>query len=222
MNEIRQNILGLARRTSVRTWRLRDDIPQTIFPACREAQNLYIRQKQRSGFSVTRQVCYTFESVALLIDQVWIGRLDLLTPYSHTSELQVIQRYRWSTHFTVHSYTRTRILSLHKSYPGNGFITVSLSLQIKREDFFSQPNLQSTNCSTITLIYHLGLYNRPEVAAVPGDVSPTPPKKITLLPLFRNCQFRRLDRIQFLCSRVHILAGWRLETDSTRLNWTLN
>jgi hypothetical protein len=33
------------------------------------------------------------------------------------------------------------------------------------------------NCSTITLIYHLGLYNRPEVAAVPGDVSPTPLKK---------------------------------------------
>jgi hypothetical protein len=24
-------------------------------------------------------------------------------------------------------------------------------------------------------MYHLGLYNRPEVAAVPGDVSPTPP-----------------------------------------------
>jgi hypothetical protein len=29
----------------------------------------------------------------------------------------------------------------------------------------------------ITLIYHLGLYNRPEVAAVPGDVSATPQKK---------------------------------------------
>jgi hypothetical protein len=39
---------------------------------------------------------------------------------------------------------------------------------------FPLHNLHSTNCSTITLIYHLGLYNRPEVAAVPGDVSPTP------------------------------------------------
>jgi hypothetical protein len=38
----------------------------------------------------------------------------------------------------------------------------------------SPANFHSTNCSTITLIYHLGLYNRPEVAAVPGDVSPTP------------------------------------------------
>jgi hypothetical protein len=38
----------------------------------------------------------------------------------------------------------------------------------------SPANLHSTNCSTITLIYHRGLYNRPEVAAVPGDVSPTP------------------------------------------------
>jgi hypothetical protein len=37
--------------------------------------------------------------------------------------------------------------------------------------------LKTQTCSTITLIYHLGLYNRPEVAAVPGDVSPTPLKK---------------------------------------------
>jgi hypothetical protein len=41
----------------------------------------------------------------------------------------------------------------------------------------SPANFHSTNCSTFTLIYHLGLYNRPEVAAVPGDVSPTPQKK---------------------------------------------
>jgi hypothetical protein len=41
----------------------------------------------------------------------------------------------------------------------------------------SPANLHSTNFSTITLIYHLGLYNRPEVAAVPGDVSPTPLNK---------------------------------------------
>jgi hypothetical protein len=41
----------------------------------------------------------------------------------------------------------------------------------------SPANLHSTNCSTITLIHHLGLYNRPEVAALPGDVSPTPLKK---------------------------------------------
>jgi hypothetical protein len=41
----------------------------------------------------------------------------------------------------------------------------------------SPANLHSTNCSSITLIYHLGTYNRPEVAAVPGDVSPTPLKK---------------------------------------------
>jgi hypothetical protein len=38
----------------------------------------------------------------------------------------------------------------------------------------SPANLHSTNYSTITLIYHLGLYNRPEEAAVPG---PTPLKK---------------------------------------------
>jgi hypothetical protein len=38
----------------------------------------------------------------------------------------------------------------------------------------SPANLHSTNYSTITLIYHLGLYNRPEVDAVPGDVKSHP------------------------------------------------
>jgi hypothetical protein len=35
------------------------------------------------------------------------------TLYVHISGLQVIQRYRLFTHFTIHSYIRTRILSLH-------------------------------------------------------------------------------------------------------------
>jgi hypothetical protein len=35
---------------------------------------------------------------------------------------------------------------------------------------------------------------------------------IPFLPLFCSCQFRRLDSIQFLCSKAHISAGWRLET----------
>jgi hypothetical protein len=37
---------------------------------------------------------------------------------------------------------------------------------------------------------------------------------IPFLPLFCNCQFRRLDSVQFLCSQAHVLAGWRLELDS--------
>jgi hypothetical protein len=44
---------------------------------------------------------------------------------------------------------------------------------------------------------------------------------IPFLPLFCNCQFGRLDWIQFLCSEAHILAGWRLETRLTLLNWNL-
>jgi hypothetical protein len=35
---------------------------------------------------------------------------------------------------------------------------------------------------------------------------------IPFLPLFCNCQFRRRDSSQFLCSQAYILAGWRLET----------
>jgi hypothetical protein len=41
---------------------------------------------------------------------------------------------------STHRYTRIRVLSLHLSYPGNGFITVSLSLQITHEVFFAPPN----------------------------------------------------------------------------------
>jgi hypothetical protein len=46
-----------------------------------------------------------------LQDGLRIGWLDLL--HIHNSRLQVIQRYRWCPRFTVHRYTRTRILSLH-------------------------------------------------------------------------------------------------------------
>jgi hypothetical protein len=62
----------------------------------------------------------------------WIGWLDLLTPYTH--------HYTTYTHFAVHHYTRTRVLSLYWSCPGNGFIRVSLSLQITHEIFFAPPN----------------------------------------------------------------------------------
>jgi hypothetical protein len=47
-----------------------------------------------------------------------------------------LQRYRWSTHFTVHRYTCTRVFSHHYSFPSNGFITVSLSPEV----FFAQYN----------------------------------------------------------------------------------
>jgi hypothetical protein len=65
---------------------------------------------------------------AWLIRRFWIVRLDLLTPYSHITGLQVIRRYRWTTHLTVHCYTLTRVLSLHQS------------LQITHEIFFGPPN----------------------------------------------------------------------------------
>jgi hypothetical protein len=56
--------------------------------------------------------------------------------YTHNSELQAIQRYCWSTHFTVHRYTRTRVLSLHQSWQR---IYNRLSLQVTHE-VFSQRN----------------------------------------------------------------------------------
>jgi hypothetical protein len=41
---------------------------------------------------------------------------------------------------TFYCYTRTRVLSLRQSYPGNGFVTISLSLQITYEVFSTPPN----------------------------------------------------------------------------------
>jgi hypothetical protein len=47
------------------------------------------------------------------IDGVWIGYW-VYWPLIHTTRnYRQLQRYRWSTHFTVHRYKRTRVLSLH-------------------------------------------------------------------------------------------------------------
>jgi hypothetical protein len=78
---------------------------------------------------------------AWLIKQV-LGLDDWIycTLYIHSSGLQAIrvQPYHWHTRFTVHRHAHTRVLSLHQSYPGNGFIIVSLSLQITHRAFFSE------------------------------------------------------------------------------------
>jgi hypothetical protein len=63
-----------------------------------------------------------------------------------------------------------------------GFVVDKVALGQVFSEYFGFPaNLHSTSYSTITLIYHLGLYNRPEVAAVPGDASPTPLKKYKII-----------------------------------------
>jgi hypothetical protein len=76
--------------------------------------------------------CVTYKTGSGLDD------LICCTLYIHNSGLQAIQRSRWSTHFTVHRYTCTRVLCFHKSYPGNGFI--SLTVNFTHEVFFALPN----------------------------------------------------------------------------------
>jgi hypothetical protein len=71
---------------------------------------------------------------AWLLDGFWIGLLDLLTLYTINYGLHVITAL--SLLYTLHSLTCTRILSFHLSYPGNGFLKVSLSLQITHGFFF--------------------------------------------------------------------------------------
>jgi hypothetical protein len=103
------------------------------------AYHFILKVSEKLEHIATCRVC------AWLIDGFSIGWLDLLTPYSHNSELQAAQRYCWSTHLEVHRCTSTRILNLHKSYRGNGFGTVSLSLKITHEGFFSECNFFLVN-----------------------------------------------------------------------------
>jgi hypothetical protein len=83
------------------------------------------RYCQMLGVCVTYKMGFGFDD--------WIYWHLILT----TRDYRKLQRYLWST---VQYYTHTRVLSLHWSYPGNGFITVSLSLQITHEVFFSHSN----------------------------------------------------------------------------------
>jgi hypothetical protein len=80
-----------------------------------------------------RVLCVTHETGFGLDDWIYWYLMH------RTRNCSQLQRRRWSTQFAVHRYIQTRVLSLHKSYPGNGCITAPLSLQITHE-VFSQPN----------------------------------------------------------------------------------
>jgi hypothetical protein len=43
------------------------------------------------------------------------------TLFTHNFGLQTIKCYRYSSHFTVHCCTCSRVLSLHELHPSNGF-----------------------------------------------------------------------------------------------------
>jgi hypothetical protein len=58
---------------------------------------------------VIDKYCHVYGFARHFWDGFWIGWLDLLTPYSHTSELQAIQRYSHTLQVTV---THTSVLSL--------------------------------------------------------------------------------------------------------------
>jgi hypothetical protein len=60
--------------------------------------------------------CHDLGVVAWLIDEFWIGWLDLLTPHTHNSRLQAIQRYRWSTHALRFWVFTSRILATDLSH----------------------------------------------------------------------------------------------------------
>jgi hypothetical protein len=67
-----------------------------------------------------KQYCLHFHTritiVTCFSDSRWGFGLDdwiYCSLYIHNSRLQVIQRYPWFIHFTVHCYTCARVLSLH-------------------------------------------------------------------------------------------------------------
>jgi hypothetical protein len=75
----------------------------------------------------------------------------------------------------------------------------------------SPANLHSINCSTITLIIW-GLYNRPEVAAVPSGLSTTSNKKVTVVRELSVEILRtsiRITYIEIISSSTVILWGAR-------------
>jgi hypothetical protein len=86
-----------------------------------------------------------------------LGQFSLvLTPiHSHNSEIQAITELPLICTLYVPRYKRIRVLSLHQSYPGNGFITVSLSLQITHKVFFSPPNSFPCHFFSVTSDCHL-------------------------------------------------------------------
>jgi hypothetical protein len=86
--------------------------------------------------------------VLVTVDWVFIGWLDLLTPYTINSYLQAIERCRWFTHFKVPRYTRTRNLNIQWSYPSNGIKTVSLLLRKSSNYPLTLQGLTSNSSST--------------------------------------------------------------------------
>jgi hypothetical protein len=76
----------------------------------------------------------------------------------------------------------------------------------------SPAHLHSTNCSTITISYHLGLVHRPVVAAVPSGLSLTFTASFSSFSVTVNMPYRALKRglssrpLQNLpCSPAHCL-----------------
>jgi hypothetical protein len=94
--------------------------------------------------------CVTYKTGFRLDDWIYC------TLYIHTTrDYMQYSATTIYTHFTVHRYTRARVLSLHQLYPGNGFIKVSLSLQITHEVFFSPPNSFLCHFFSVILDCHL-------------------------------------------------------------------
>jgi hypothetical protein len=89
-------------------------------------------------------------------------------------------------------YTRITVLSLHYSYPGNGFITVPLSLQIIHAVLFSHPN------SFRTIILEL----------------PSPKTRLSSIPLLPNSYPGRLSsRNSTTILWVVASYSWTFRTD---------
>jgi hypothetical protein len=72
-----------------------------------------INRKQKQFHRMDEAIVRNYHVLEWLQTWLCIGWLDLLTPYTHHSELQAITAPSLFPHFTVHSYTCTRILSLH-------------------------------------------------------------------------------------------------------------
>jgi hypothetical protein len=145
--------------------------------------------------------CHVFGG-AWLIDGFWIGWLDLLTSYTHHSGLQAITAL--SLFYTFYSSPlHPRVLSLHESYPGNGFVTVYHFKWHMKSSFHSLISFLSsilnyirraqlsTNCSRGTrLDWHLVAWDPRYIASGRTPQKTSIPLLLHFDSLLQRCVYR--------------------------------
>jgi hypothetical protein len=129
--------------------------------------------------------------------------IGFIAPYTLTTrDYRHYKRYRCSTHFPAHRCIRTNILSLHKSYPGNGSQYNLFSCH------FLQLPIPKTRLSLIPLLFYISS----DFLTVPSYKSSARTPRKTLSSVVKNaCLLVRYLAIDILLLNACV-AGMCLPT----------